>query len=64
MEEKSLPSTQRARIFQKSALVLAAAFFLIMVFVVVVAFTKKSGSTGMDPAKIQMDRTKFHQKMD
>jgi hypothetical protein len=46
----------RYRIFQKTAVLIFATFFGLMVFVTYVAMTRQSGKTGQDPAKIQQIR--------
>lgn len=61
MDQDHISWTQRARLFQKCAILIGSAFFLIMVVVVVIAFGRRSGNTGMDPAKIQVDRLRHHQ---
>jgi len=44
---------QRYKVFQKMVIGVTATFFGMMVLVVLVAYSRRSGSTGLDMAKIQ-----------
>lgn len=47
---------QRFRWFQKTATAIFLTFMSIIVFVIVVAYSRHSGNTGLDMAKIQQIR--------
>jgi hypothetical protein len=47
---------QRYRIFRKSAIGIMVLFFGMMLLVTVTAYSRRSGSTGLDMAKIQKIR--------
>lgn len=58
----TLPFWQRMRLFQKAATGIMILFFGLMLLVSVVAFTRRSGGTGMDMAQVQKMRYESNQK--
>ena len=47
---------QRFKLFQKAVVAVTALFFGLMGLVIIAAYTRHSGSTGLDMAKIQKMR--------
>lgn len=52
----------RIRLFQKIAMAILITFTLVMVLVIIVAYSRPSGRTGLDPAQIQQLRYDFQRK--
>lgn len=53
MQEEALSFWTRNRIFQKAATAIFLAFMGLMIGVTIIAFSRKSGKTGLNMGKVQ-----------
>ena len=57
-----MSSTKCYRVFQKAAWSVFITYCGLMVYVIIIAYQRQSGVTGMDPAKMVQIRHKFNEE--